>query len=343
MSPAPLAANRPVYAWTPERSGCYEVWYGKVGGFHPEHAAALWFRITLEDTGDGHPRATCWGTWFEEGLPAPVHLTSGGSVPLLPSPGGPGFMVEIAPGRAFGFEAATGRYVCRGDAAGPGAALAWDLSWAPRGPAFRYLAWEWLRRLLSPSGACTPCPDVRVSGSVQVTLGASTRSFSLDGAPGMQGHIWGTRKAHSWAWCHGNDWVDAASGEPVEAAFEALRVRRSPGAPALTTMYLHLDGRHHFFNRPSQLVAHRACLLGRRVGNRGVQLDRELYLEHHGDLPIRAHFALPARQVAHVEYRDTDGRLLRNRNATLAPGELRVGGRHLRTRLGATLELVERD
>jgi hypothetical protein len=186
-----------------------------------------------------------------------------------------------------------------------------------------------------------------MSGSIEVERAGSVRRFDVAGAPGMQGHIFGRRKPWSWCWVHANAWLDEA-GAPVPAVLEAIHVRRSPGAPALTSAYLRLDGRDWLFNRLADVVSHRRLLFaGERVGNQGRELPEGFELERAGEPSLRASFRFLPDEVARVDYLDTDGSRLVNRNGTLAVADLEFrapGGarRVLHAPGSATLEIVGR-
>lgn len=339
--PAPVAANRPIYAWAPGTAGRYETWYLKVTGLGPARDGALWVRYTLEDRG-GETGAWCEGTWFQDGeTPVSGHHRVG--LPVI-DPRKPGFEVALDAGRVLGWDESDGVLRSRGSVeAGAGAVpLAWDLAWSPGDGLYRYLSWTKLAELLSPSGGCTPCPDARISGWVEV----GGERLELDAHPGLQGHLWGTGRPRGWAWCHGNDWEDARTGRAVEASFEALHVRPNRFSPALTTMVLDLDGERRVYNAPCDLLPHRRWMVGRdRAGNRAVALQASVDVERLGLPALRAHFELEPRGVDTGILVDPDGSRLRCRNATLARATLNLGegptARSLRART-ATLELVDR-
>lgn len=352
-SPDPtLALNRPARPWSERTRGAYEVWYGKVVGLGEDGSGALWFRYTLECHGPGAaPVATCWGAWFETGdaesAPAPWMATEDAAVPLV-LPDSPEFLVELSPANRFFRDPATGSWRATGNLRrDANTSLAWDLTWDPAAPPFRYLRPLWLTRLIAPSGACTPTPHARFRGTVWVEEDGVEREITLDEAPGMQGHIWGTRKAHSWHWAHGNRWVDVSTGEPVDAALEVLRVVRKPGAIPLTTLYLWLDGETRAHDTLLDLLPRRRYLLGGPpTGNRGDGGADDLRVERLGPGGFSARFQLLPATTLEVAYQDTDGRRLRNRNATLARAELAIdtpkGRRRLLSPHSATLEIVTR-
>lgn len=341
-------ANLPDRPWSVATRGAYEVWYGKVTGRCEGQPRALWFRYTLECPGaTAPPVATCWAAWFDEAQQGPPFLlTRDFVVPRLDP--GPPFEVRFSDQHALVEDPENRGFHALGDLRDGDARITWDLRYRPAAPVFPYMAHETLRRWVSPSGACSPVPHARFEGVVRVVRpGQPEEVLEVQDAPGMQGHIWGTRKAHSWAWAHGNDWIDHDDGHPVDAAFEILHVRRRPNAMPLTTMYLWLEGEHHVFNGLRDLVSRRAWLIGeQRVGNRAELGSGRLDFERPGFPELRGHFQLRPRQTLEVEYHDTDGSTLRNRNATLADASLVVQTRRGRRRLvapgTATLEVVDR-
>lgn len=322
-----LHANRPRYAWSAQRRGCYEIWLGKVVLPGP---AALWFRYALENHGDAEPTATCWGTWFEAGR-LPLHLHEVRDLPA-PETSPERFDVSLAPRCRLAWDASAEALRATGSLGAGVTALTWDLRFAPAGRPFPYLAWERLQRLLAGSGAVSACPDVRMSGTVTVC----GRTVAAERAPGMQGHIFGTRKPHAWAWAHGNAFLDAETGAPVDAAFEAIRVRRAAGGRTLTSVYLRLEAQEWRWNRLTDVL--------RR--NQGREQADAFEIARCGEPALGARFELLPGQVACVDYLDTDGTALVNRNGTLARGTVRVTlqGRERRLEADgtATLELVDR-
>lgn len=345
--PESLAANLPAFDWSPRTRSRYEVWYGKVVRVDPSRPSALWFRYLIETHGDARPpEAACWGSWFEQAPGAPFVLTRTFPLPELPRST---LAVELSPGHAFGYDPATGRYRARGSLEDKGNVLVWDLTWSSPGPAFRYVASDVLRRMISSSGASTPCPDVRVDGTVTVsTRAGGTRTFTLTRAHGQQGHIFGTKKPWAWAWAHGNRWVDAVTGAPVEAGFEAIHVIRQRGGRPLTAAWLRLEGHDWFMNGLRDLLPHRgAVLFGPRRGLWARAGHDDLSVEHYDRPALAAHFSLVPGLVAAVEYQDTDGSILVNRNGSAARAELTLdlgpgGRRRLVSECDATLELVTR-
>lgn len=140
--------------------------------------------------------------------------------------------------------------------------VAWELSWQP-GPAAGHPVHPLLRRTWAASSVLVLShPDLAITG----TLRAAGRELVLDGARGVQAHVWGSRHARRWTWAHACDlhgadglprpgaWIDAVSAfvprlgreigpsTPVvglldDAEFRStspLRVLRNPSAPGLT-------------------------------------------------------------------------------------------------------------
>lgn len=333
----------PRYPWYPGTRDAYEIWYGKVCGAREGGATALWFRYTIECHAPGEPgRASAWAVWYDtRRASGPAVWIRDFEVPCL-DPEARALAIRLDPDNSLIQDAATGSCRATGRLGTEGRRISWDLSWEARAPAFPYMRNDWLRRRISSSGAGTPYPHTSMDGRIELELDGTVEGFEVVGSPGMQGHIWGRKKAWEWAWAHGNDFRDASDGRPVDAALEVIHAVRTPGSPPLTAMLLVLDGQVHAFNRVQDLLPW-PRLLG---GNRAVRSATRIDVEREGDPEIRASFEFLPGQVAEVEYRDTDGSRLRNRNGSLARAELRIhtraGRRHLISERTATLELVDR-
>jgi hypothetical protein len=203
------------------RRGHYEVWFltmthGRIG---------YWIRYTLRAPVAGPPEREAWFARFDPDDPARtfgLHGPPDGA----PVPGGYFRVGEsvLEPGTA------------RGHIAGPGHEARWDLQWDGGQPTFRVLPPVLYRAGLAPTKPFTPNPDVRFSGTIE----ADGERVAVDGAPGQQGHLYGSRHAERWAWASCNRFVDDGW------AFQALSAqgRRGPLlTPFLTFAGLRIDGR----------------------------------------------------------------------------------------------------
>jgi hypothetical protein len=85
-----------------------------------------------------------------------------------------------------------------GRLAGDGHDVEWELTWPTGGETVRLLPDALYPGGLAPTKPFSPNPDTKFSGTVTVDGETTT----LDGVPGQQGHLFGTRHAQRWAWAH---------------------------------------------------------------------------------------------------------------------------------------------
>lgn len=85
----------------------------------------------------------------------------------------------------------------------------WDLRWEPRLPAAEHVHPLLRTARLARTVLLLPHPAVEVSGRVAW----EGRELELDGVPGGQAHLWGSKHATRWAWAHCNDF-ESFDGQP---------------------------------------------------------------------------------------------------------------------------------
>ena len=211
--------------WDGAAQGHYEVWY-----LTCDHAASdtsYWIRYTLEAPKDGHgePYACLWFARFDARRPERtfgVHRRF--PIAAMAATADP-FAVSIAASKLTSASA-------RGDLAGDGHAMRWDLAWTPSAVVHRQLPDVMYRRGgLGETTVCSPGVLVRVSGTITV----DGETVTLAGDAGGQTHLWGTKHAFAWAWgrCTFRDAPDTV----LEALSVRLR-RRGVTLPRLTIVGL---------------------------------------------------------------------------------------------------------
>ncbi len=204
--------NRP--RWDGRR-GRYEAYYVKA----VQGDASAWLRYTILAPVDGEAVAQVWAIVDDRGRKSAGKATHPVRGLRL---GKDGFSFETPAGRLDGDG-------CRGEA-GP---VRWRLSWEPTKYSFRHLPRPMYHMPLPRTKVNTPNPDLRVTGTVEV----EGRTFRLEGAPGQQGHVWGTKHALAWAWSHCN------TGPVVWEALTAQVPLGSRPSPPLTTVLVRHEGR----------------------------------------------------------------------------------------------------
>lgn len=224
-----------------------------------------------------------------------------------------------------------------------GARVAWDLTFPTEPEGLRHMPADWMYEGRVPkTKATSPVVDTRVKGTVTV----EGHTTELREAPGMLGHNWGTQQAETWAWAHGNAWVDAA-GEPLDGVvFEGVssKVKFGPlTSPLLTIVHARFPGERITMNGWLDLVRTRSRFDG---------LAWEVRAQR-GDRRITAHLQAPVDRFVGVNYHDPDGRIAHCLNTKIADGSLTVEGRgeggrwrplvQARSDRSAALEIGDRD
>ncbi|XXF77238.1 hypothetical protein P2318_29920 [Myxococcaceae bacterium GXIMD 01537] len=218
--PTSERANLPRWKNKP---GFFEIWFLVVLDLSGDRA--WWLRYTLfhpAPGAPGEPRATLWAAAFDRGSSTPtvalkaIHPLSAFDAG---TPGRFGIRIgdaELAPGR------------CHGRVASGGHSIGWDLRFTPD-------AAHAVRR--EPRGAgLLPLAthvlhahdDITFTG----TLTVDGERHEVRGAPGLQKHLWGTRRIEELTWLY----VPRFREDP-EARLEALTVCPKQGGPRLSPIY----------------------------------------------------------------------------------------------------------
>src|SRR3954452_5505943 len=193
------------------RPGHYEVWYATLTD--PRTATGVWIRYALRAPLVAGEQAEC-ALWLAPLTPGAERYARRASFPVgeLEAHTDP-FRVCLA-----------GADLSDRGAAGSAGDGAWELSWTPRLPAVAFVHPLVQRTGIAQTELVLSHPDLAVLGTVRL----GDRTLELDGAPGAQAHLWGTRHAARWAWAHCND-LHAADGAPrADTPRRRLGARRAP-------------------------------------------------------------------------------------------------------------------
>jgi hypothetical protein len=207
------------------RKGRYEVWFLTMS--EPQGAAGYWIRYTVRAPITGPPERRLWFARFDRRTP---RLTFG----LHGSPATDGGRAEPEPTHVRVGNAALGPGFAWGAISGEGREVRWDLRWRTGQPTFRVLPAPFYR--VAPTKPFTPNPDTRFGGWIEVD---GVRA-EVEGFPGQQGHLYGTRHDERWAW------ASCSSFREGGFVFQALSAqgRRGPFlTPFLTFAGLRIDDR----------------------------------------------------------------------------------------------------
>jgi hypothetical protein len=225
-----------VRVWDGQRTGHYEVWYLTLN--HVAAQLGFWIRYTLEAPlpGHGEPYAQLWFAVFDHAQPGrgfalnrkrPIAEHSATAAP---------FAVTIGDARLTHTSAS-------GQLAGAGHEARWDLSWLGAEKTHRQLPDLIYRTSFADTTVLTPGLDVPIRGTIEV----DGRRVTLDGEPGGQTHLWGSKHAHAWAWGHANAF-EGRRGAALETLTVRLK-RRGLVLPPLTVLSLTVDGERHQWNQ----------------------------------------------------------------------------------------------
>jgi hypothetical protein len=225
--PSPDTANRPRWRGQP---GFFEIWFLVV--FAPGSQRAWWLRYTIFTSLRGDARATLWAAAFDAHVPEPA-IAVKSILPIARYEARSPFAVRIG-------DAELTNQTARGALASPAHTIAWDLRFPPSAGEVRRLPWL-LHHLPLPTRVAHANDRLSCTGTVTV----DGVTHALADAPGVQKHIWGTRRVEElyWVYCPSFE-------EDGEARLEAsaVRLRRrlaGRSAPYVTSLVLRTrDGAH---------------------------------------------------------------------------------------------------
>jgi hypothetical protein len=210
------------------RPGRYEVWFLTMSSL--DGRLGYWIRYTLRAPTGGAVEPELWFARFDRRTPDRtfgIHGPAGGG--LSGADGSGGFRLSVG-------DAVIESGAARGALSGAGHDVRWDLKWPTGEPTVRLLPAPLYRGGLAPTRPVVPNPDVRFTGTIEV----DGQTVDLDGFPGQQGHVEGTRHAERWAWASSTDFGEEGF------AFQAVSAqsRRGPFlTPFATFAALRLDDR----------------------------------------------------------------------------------------------------
>ncbi len=296
--------NRPRWTGQP---GFFEIWFLVV--LEPAAGRAWWFRYTTFAPVRGEARATLWAAAYDAASPEPA-LAGKCVLPIDAYHGGGAdrFAVRMGPGMLTNGS-------CRGEVDAGGRPIAWELHFTPSVHEARRGPWL-LDRLPLPTRVSHANDDVVFTGWVSVD---GTRR-ALAAAPGVQKHIWGTRRVEElfWLWCPR---FAEDAGARLEATAVRVRQRLTGGfaIPALAPVWARVAAEELDW-----------CELSAVLWNR-VESPRLGELDVHAWSPTRALTARawcdPQTLIGYV-YRDPAGWDVHVAQSDLASCEVEVRSRH---------------
>lgn len=223
-----------------EHGGSYEVWYLK---FNFPQNAALWIRFTLWSAkNSSDTEAAVWAMYFSKSQAlssngAGIKKTAIKQTFPISSVKFPVDGVIQIQDCSF----TTGH--TRGSIANEENQISWDLTFQPNDYTFFHVPQTLQKLRFAKSTVCKPNMNIALSGTVSI----NNQTIPINGAPGCQGHIWGTKYVDQWAWAHCNSF-EGSNGSVLEVLTAKTRLGPVP-LPQLSALYFEHEGKRYEFNR----------------------------------------------------------------------------------------------
>jgi hypothetical protein len=199
---------------------------------------ALWLKATILRRLDEPAVAETWAVAFDREL---GHVAAKQVVPWTSA----SFSREALAIRVADVTLEPAR--TQGVVAANGARIEWSLAFTGDAAPFAPLPERLYGDGTGNSKLVSPHPDLRFSGHYCV----GDRLVEVDGWRGMQGHNWGRRHTHLYAWLHCNVWEDA---DDLVVEGITARVKLGPVlAPPITLLIAEHAGARHLFTLPGSL------------------------------------------------------------------------------------------
>jgi hypothetical protein len=295
-----VTARDNVLLWDHHQTGHYEVWY--VTFNHPATRTGFWIRYTIEAPISGAAYAQLWFAFFDGKDPSKTFgVNQRFPITDLADAAAP-FRIAIG-GAELGHDHA------KGAIAGDGHTARWDITWLPAPSTHHHLP-EIAYRPSFPATTRVVSPnlDVPIRGTVVV----DGRTYTFEGAPGGQTHLWGKKHAHAWAWGHCNAF-EGRRGAALEILSVQLK-RRGLVTPPMTLVTLYLDG------ETFKLTEFQHTLVNRGSFGTG----RFAFRARGTDVKIAGEFRCRPDDMVLTEYHDPDGEASFCANTEVADLDLTV-------------------
>jgi hypothetical protein len=300
--------------WDRRQRGHYEVWYSTFN--HRRSEAGFWIRYTLESPlpDHGEPYCQLWFAYFDPSHPQ-RSLAINRRLPIDE------LVADDHPFRLRLGEAELRHDGMRGAITGDTHDVSWDLHYQPTLFTHRHLPDSIYRGSFADTTVLSPNVIINLEG--QLTVDGQT--FTFEGDPGGQSHLWGRKHAHAWAWSHCSSFREDST-----ACLETISVRlRRLGVvtPPLTFLSLYLGSEVYELRQLENIPFNRASWETGLYRVSGV--GRRARIE--GELRCRPEDLLQA------TYQDPDGTLCYCHNTEVADATVTLWTRRS---LGATFKRV---
>ena len=213
--------------WDQNKRGHYEVWYCTFN--HRASRTGYWIRYTLESPVEKAGPAYCqlWFAFFDANNPRRnFAINKRFPIDQLRADNAP-FAIEIGDARLEHGKLS-------GSLANDQHTVSWDLNFDPATFAHFHLPDIVYRKQFADTKVISPNLMVNYQGKIEI----DGETYTFEGDPGCQTHVWGRKHAHAWAWGHCN-----AFREDPTAALEILSVKLKRGpivTPTMTLLSLYL-------------------------------------------------------------------------------------------------------
>ncbi|MCC7440304.1 MAG: hypothetical protein IT285_01645 [Bdellovibrionales bacterium] len=275
----------------------YEIWFGRIG---LGEGRALWFRYSLLD-GVSREAAT-WAIFFDRGGDEISIGKNSTSLESLDWEGSQAFsrdqdLIDSVRGR------------------GTAGDIEWRFEYENSGLRFRHVPFLVRTLGIAKSELNSFALDAMFDGAVRV----GGREIEFQAAPGMIGHIHGTRQALEWAWAHCNTFEGpAADGLVFEGLSARIPLLGRP-SPPVSSFVLFREGRRIAFSSTLGMMRPKS------EWKEGLWTFRAKSWRWILEGEANAN----PEKAALVEYEDTDGSKLWCRNSKLSNLKIRLFDRLL--------------
>ncbi len=303
--------------WNGSRESFYEVWYFKLNLVGPSgpgtKSPALWLRFTTLSMQGGLKRvAEVWGIFFEPDAAGNVNKIAVKNTAKLSAPGmmengklSLGALQYSGTGQVSIEDSVFGANFTRGSVVSRSSEISWDLSFEPNEFTFFHVPTALTKLKLSKSTVCKPNVNVTFFGSFTVN---GKRYECGTGAPGCQGHIWGTRYAHDWAWAHCNSFETKSGPAVIEALTARVKLGGAIVSPQMSAMFFEYKGERYQWN----------SLWSAFTIKSNYDPTSWAFVAEKGHLRINGKIDCTIRDLTGVTYEDTAGGFLYCYNTELA-------------------------
>lgn len=283
-----------------------EVWYLKLND--PSQSRALWIRFAALSSGNGFKKTAEVSAIYFQRLPSreikKTALKQSFDLSALNITDQPSLQI----GQAELTESGT-----RGRIQSKAQELKWDFSFSSALPSSFQLVPELLSRTgISKSSISTVCEDLLFTGTTEINGEVS----QWNSAPGMQGHLRGSKSGHSWVWGHCNTFVNE-QGKLAPVIFEGLSARSQIGpfvTPRVSTFFFYYQGKSYSFNTLRDAFSIKSK---NGINEWEFQADRD-------EISFRGHIRAEHKDFVGMTMEDTNGSLIYSSNSKLSDMKLLV-------------------